>query len=69
MVYIQKGIKENMGKAKVNHSVDEETVVIGRGGAKVSQSETKRMLEESILTGSKEERAVYEKVYKGIKRT
>ena len=60
-------MKENLGKGvKVDHSVDEKTVVIGRGERKMSQSDTKKMLEESILTGSKEERAVYEKVYKGV---
>jgi hypothetical protein len=57
-------------KTNVIKTVDDETVVIGKGTEKVSQRETQSMLAEQLdrLPKDSPERAVYEKVYKGVKQ-
>ena len=61
-------INPDMAKIKIKHEVEEETIEIGKGTPKTSQQETKRMLEERLDTMTDpQERAVYEKVWRGVK--
>lgn len=60
-------VDKHIKKVKYNHSVDEDTIQVGRNTKKVSSKDTKRMLEQRIdtLPAGSEERKVYEKIYKG----
>jgi len=63
-------VNKHIKNVKVKHTVDEETIQIGKGTEKVSQKDTARLLEERLDTLPKDapERAVYEKIYKGNKQ-
>jgi len=70
-MYILKGTPEDIGRGKVSHTVDEETVIIGRDtkNDKVSKAETQRMLEQQIDTMEKgKTRDVYDKIWHGVKQ-